>query len=86
MIRPEEIPAVVMQMALAGERPEQIEALEWTAQAGLEFLKYLSPPQTKSNSIMWKFWPHGLKMDQETAEAFAQWFSELPKHLQDLDQ
>jgi len=86
MIRPEEIPAVVMQMALAGEAPEQIEALEWTAKTGSEFLKYLSYPQANPERITWKFWPLGVDMDNEANYAFTQWHSELPEHLRGFAQ
>lgn len=77
MIRPEEIPAVVMQMALAGEAPEQIKMLEWTAENAPEYLKWMGYPQ--HSDVIWKCWPLAQSMSEEQIVAWNQWQARRPK-------
>jgi len=76
MIKPEEVPAVIMAMALAGEAPEQIEALEWTALNAPEFLEWMSYPQHQD--VIWKCWPLARTMTKEQLIAWNQWAARCP--------
>lgn len=76
MIRPEEIPTVVMQMALAGEAPEQIEALEWTFEHAPDFLQWMTYPQQEA--VVWKCWPLARHMTEEQLIAWNQWIARCP--------
>jgi len=51
---PEEVPGILLLMALAGEERRQIEALEWTARERPEFLKWMGYWQHGGG---WKIWP-----------------------------
>ncbi len=63
---PEEVPAILLQMALMGEGREQMEALEWTAQNAPEFLQWMTYYPKRAVRVSWKTWPtHG---DNQTTE------------------
>ncbi len=88
MIRPDEISAVVMQMVLAGERSEQIEALEWTAENAPECLQYMGYwPDHGGGWYIWPVFtsqrnelakPGHASLESEAAVAFETWHPRVP--------